>query len=123
MWWFRKRQDRDEIPRLLARIGALEAALRTLETEQASMHEQVVKHMRRAVQAERNARQHADDSRRAPGAAEPPVIAVGTPLQTRRSMWGARRRIAERRARQGTLGIAPEENGDGHEPEATTQED
>lgn len=123
MWWFRKRQDRDEIPRLLARIGALEAALRTLETEQASMHEQVVKHMRRAVQAERNARQHADDSRRAAGSPEPPAIAVGTPLQTRRSMWGARRRIAERRARQSTLGLEPGENGAGHEPDDTPTED
>jgi len=100
----------ERISALEAEVSKLASALRQLETEQATMHDHVRRWMRRAVAAERRveARNQELDLGQ-PGAQATPVAA--TPAPRRTTMWGARRRIAERAARQalnGTGGASTE---------------
>lgn len=83
----------ERLSRLEAELARLQSALRQLETEQVTMHEQVRRWMRRAVAAERAAERNQER----PSVVEPPEAA--TPVPPPRRMWGARERIAARRLR------------------------
>lgn len=103
---FGKRQDDPavalRVTSLEAEVSKLASVVRQLEGEQALMHDQVRKWMRRAVAAERNqARAATDDS-------EEPMT-PGT-LPARRYAWGARGRRLTRAMRPAPE-PEPAENG------------
>jgi hypothetical protein len=78
---------RDEVAACRSEISRLASTLRQLEGEQALMHDQVRKWMRRAVAAEN----------RATPAPEPEAVAA--PVATQMPMWGARARRLARLSR------------------------
>jgi hypothetical protein len=67
----RKVEGQPTVVELATRLGAIESALRQLETEQLTLHDQVRKWMRRAVAAERVATREAPGTPK-PGAPTPP---------------------------------------------------
>lgn len=89
-------QDSNELDAIRAEVARLASALRTLETEQTLMHQQVRTWMRRAVAAERRAEGGAQQE---PAEVRTAPDHVEEPPPPRMTMWGARRRIAERRGR------------------------
>jgi hypothetical protein len=107
---FGKRKVTAENPTLLTLIGelqtrvaGLESQMRTLDTEQANLHAEVRKWMRRAVAAERRV----EESNQEPVAAREVVPVTPTP-HPQTTMWGARGRIAARKANGATNGLHQE---------------
>jgi hypothetical protein len=84
-------------PDVLHRVATLEAAMRTLETEQVTLHTQVRQWMRRAVAAERRL-----DAKPA---------ARHTTSDGKLTMWGARARIAQAISQDDSAPESEETNG------------
>jgi len=110
MWkLFGKRKAGDDeirhvVRQLGERLGEVESELRTYQTEQVAMHDQVRKWMRRAVAAERAA------AVRESGGASPSQLP-----RSRAALFGARARIMARRAERAARPDPVEE-----EPEVST---
>ncbi len=84
-----------EVGKILERLHTLESAMRQLETEQITLHDQCRRWMRRAVAVERAAVSHpAPTSDGIPPGGMEPSRGTASP----RPLWGARARIAARRA-------------------------
>lgn len=92
MSWFSRGEVKGapDVSDLLDRMGKLESLMRTLETEQLTLHDQVRKWMRRAVAAERAVG-------RGQGSPAPAGTAVAPPLVKPASLRGARARMYVRR--------------------------
>jgi hypothetical protein len=102
-------EARRQLATLAMELDKLRSALVLLQTEQDTVHTEVRKWMRRAENAERRVRQTAGAETE-----EVPEVQVNAP--SRRRLWGARARIAARRA-----SLAASTNGSG--PPAEAEED
>lgn len=109
---------------LQARVASAESRVRTCEAEQARMHDEVRKWMRRAEAAERRAEQREPNQEqlsleRPPGNAVTPAPVVVPPG---RKLWGARARIAARRAKA-ALGVPVTSAANGSQPAELEEEE
>jgi hypothetical protein len=108
-----------QVFQLQAEVNALRSLVDVLRVEAATMSDLVTKRMRRAVAAERAVERHQERAGDSSPASTPPVTPAPPPVG---NLWGARARIAARKAREAARGqggdqaavaLAPHHNGDG----------